>query len=92
MIDGDEIVGQDWFTPAAALEAHARGELDARLPDDQAPRAARRRSQSAAALLDYASGPRGACPVEPRVVREGEIARVVLPGEPGYDDGPQIVA
>ena len=25
-------------------------------------------------------------PVEPRVVVEGEVARVLLPGEPGYDD------
>jgi len=24
-------------------------------------------------------------PVEPKVVLEGEVARVLLPGEPGYD-------
>jgi hypothetical protein len=24
--------------------------------------------------------------VEPRVVTEGEVARIVLPGEPGYED------
>jgi hypothetical protein len=24
--------------------------------------------------------------VQPRVVRSGETARIVLPGEPGYDD------
>ena len=27
-------------------------------------------------------------PVEPRVVREGETARIVLPGEPGYEAPP----
>jgi len=25
-------------------------------------------------------------PVQPRVLIEGGVARVVLPGEPGYDD------
>jgi hypothetical protein len=35
-------------------------------------------------LLDYARG-REVLPVEPRVVVEGEVARIVLPGEPGYD-------
>ena len=34
-------------------------------------------------LLDYARG-REVLPVEPRVVMEGEVARIVLPGEPGY--------
>jgi 8-oxo-dGTP pyrophosphatase MutT (NUDIX family) len=90
VIDGDEIVGQDWFTPAGALEAHGRGELDLVFPtikhlEQLAP------FESSAALLAYAAG-REVLPVEPRVIREGEIARVVLPGEPGYDDGPEIVA
>lgn len=90
VIDGDEIVGQDWFTPVAALEAHGRGELDLVFPtikhlEQLSPFA------SADALIAYASG-RDVLPVEPRVIREGEIARVVLPGEPGYDDGPELVA
>jgi hypothetical protein len=38
---------------------------------------------SAQALLDYAGG-RDVQPVQPRVVLEGEVARIVLPGEPGY--------
>lgn len=87
-IDGDEIVGDAWFRPADALDAHGRGELDLVFPtikhlEQLAP------FESAAALLAYASG-REVVPVEPRVIREGEIARVVLPGEPGYEDGPQL--
>jgi hypothetical protein len=35
-------------------------------------------------LLDHARS-REVLPVEPRVVMEGEVARVLLPGEPGYD-------
>ncbi len=36
------------------------------------------------ALLDHARG-REVLPVEPRVVMEGEVARILLPGEAGYD-------
>jgi 8-oxo-dGTP pyrophosphatase MutT (NUDIX family) len=88
VIDGDEIVDLAWFAPARALEAHAGGDLALVFPtikhlEQLAPFA------SAAELIDYASG-REVLPVEPRVIREGEIARVVLPGEPGYDDGPEL--
>ena len=34
-------------------------------------------------LLEHARG-RDVEPVEPRVHLEGEVARVLLPGEPGY--------
>ena len=40
---------------------------------------------SADELLVYANG-REVQPIQPRVVVEGEVARVLLPGEPGYDD------
>jgi len=39
--------------------------------------------QSADALLEHARG-REVNPVQPRVVGQGETARIVLPGEPGY--------
>ena len=35
------------------------------------------------ALMSYARG-RDVQPVQPRVLVEGEVARIVLPGEPGY--------
>ena len=44
-IDGEECVDLGWFTPRAALDAHVARRARARLPDDQAPRAARRRSR-----------------------------------------------
>ena len=40
VIDGDEIVGQDWFTPAARPRGPRARRARPRLPDDQAPRAA----------------------------------------------------
>ncbi len=35
------------------------------------------------ALMEHARG-REVLPVEPRVVLDGEVARILLPGEPGY--------
>jgi hypothetical protein len=40
--------------------------------------------ESARALMDHART-RTVEPVQPRVVGTGETARIVLPGEPGYD-------
>jgi 8-oxo-dGTP pyrophosphatase MutT (NUDIX family) len=83
-IDGDEIVDQGWFTPAGALAAHERGEIALVFPTikhlEQLSGFA-----SADALLAYARG-RDVGPVQPRVITEGETARLLLPGEPGYDD------
>ncbi|HLH13734.1 MAG TPA: NUDIX hydrolase [Solirubrobacteraceae bacterium] len=81
-VDGQECVDLGWFTPAGALEAHRAGELELVFPTikhlEQLGEFA-----SVAELLAYARG-REVRPVQPRVVLEGEVARIVLPGEPGY--------
>jgi 8-oxo-dGTP pyrophosphatase MutT (NUDIX family) len=81
-VDGEECVALDWFTPAAALAASGRGEIALVFPTvkhlEQLGAFA-----SVAELLSYAAG-REVLPVQPRVVLEGEVARVLLPGEPGY--------
>ena len=83
-IDGDEIVDEGWFTPAGALAAHRNGDIALVFPTikhlEQLAGFA-----SADALLDFARG-REVGPVQPRVVTEGEMARLLLPGDPGYDD------
>jgi 8-oxo-dGTP pyrophosphatase MutT (NUDIX family) len=81
--DGSETVDLGWFAPARALEAYAREEMLLVFPtiktlEQLAP------FGSADELLRWAQG-REVAPVEPRVVMEGEVARVVLPGEPGYE-------
>ena len=80
--DGSECVDLGWFTPAGALEAGERGEIALVFPT---MKTLEQLSAFATAdeLLEWARG-RMVEPVEPRVVRQGETARIVLPGEPGY--------
>jgi 8-oxo-dGTP pyrophosphatase MutT (NUDIX family) len=80
--DGGETVDLGWFTPTGALEAYERDEIMLVFPtiktlEQLAP------FESAASILAWAEG-REVVPIEPQVVVEGEVARVVLPGEPGY--------
>jgi 8-oxo-dGTP pyrophosphatase MutT (NUDIX family) len=83
-IDGREIVAHDWFTPAGALAAHEEGRIELVFPTikhlEQLSGFA-----TADELLDFARG-RVVGPVQPRVIKDGERSRIVLPGEPGYED------
>jgi 8-oxo-dGTP pyrophosphatase MutT (NUDIX family) len=82
-IDGSEIVGHGWFAPAGALAAYERGEIDLVFPTIKQ---LEQLSAFAGAdeLLAHARD-REVVPVQPRVVEHGETARVVLPGELGYE-------
>jgi 8-oxo-dGTP pyrophosphatase MutT (NUDIX family) len=82
--DGAETVDARWYDPQAALDAFERGELELVFPTIKTLEALSGFG-SAAELLSWAEG-REVEPIEPVVVVEGEIARVVLPGEPGYSD------
>ena len=81
-VDGAECIDWRWVTPAEALAEHEAGHLALVFPtirhlEQIAPFA------SAHALLAHAAGTSPE-PVMPRVVQEGEVSRIVLPGEPGY--------
>ncbi len=81
-VDGAECVEHGWFTPAGALDAHRAGEIVLVFPtikhlEQLSPFA------TATELLEYARG-RTVQAIQPRIVLEGEVARVLLPGEPGY--------
>ena len=81
-VDGSEVVDARWYAPAAALEARTRGELFLVFPTIKHLEQLSA-FKSADALLAHARG-REVHPVQPRVVTQGETARIVLPGEPGY--------
>jgi 8-oxo-dGTP pyrophosphatase MutT (NUDIX family) len=83
VIDGEEVVDARWFTPADALRAAGDGEILLVFPTikhlEQLASFA-----SASELLRHA-GSSTVAPVEPRVIGQGETARIVLPGDPGYE-------
>jgi 8-oxo-dGTP pyrophosphatase MutT (NUDIX family) len=81
-VDGEECIDLGWFTPAGALDAHLGGELPLVFPTIKHLEQLSG-FDSVDELLGYARG-REVQPVEPRVVLEGEVARILLPGDPGY--------
>jgi 8-oxo-dGTP pyrophosphatase MutT (NUDIX family) len=84
VVDGEEIVDWGWFAPGDALEAYSRGELELVFPTIKHLEQLAMFT-TADELLDHARG-RTVRAVTPKVIMGGETARVVLPGEPGYDD------
>lgn len=81
-VDGEECVDLGWFTPAAALEAHRLEQIVLVFPTIKHLEQLSE-FEAVEELLSYARG-REVQPIQPRVVLEGEVARVLLPGEPGY--------
>ena len=81
--DGAETVDAGWYAPVEALAAHERGEILLVFPTikhlEQLGSFA-----TAEALFEHARG-REVVPVQPRVLVSGETARILLPGDPGYD-------
>jgi hypothetical protein len=75
-----------WLRPADALEASQRGELMLVFPTIKHLEALAKLDSVEHAL--EAARTREVEPVQPRVVvnRDDGFARVLLPGEPGYDD------
>jgi len=80
--DGGETVDLGWFTPRGAIEAHEREEISLVFPTIKTLEQLAGFS-SADELLEWAAG-RVVEPIEPRVIGDGPAARLVLPGEPGY--------
>jgi 8-oxo-dGTP pyrophosphatase MutT (NUDIX family) len=82
--DGEECVGLVWARPADALADYARGELNLVFPT------IKHLEQLAAlpsvAAIIEAAREREVTPVQPRIVVGDGGARVLLPGEPGFDD------
>ena len=83
IVDGGECVDARWLRPAAALEAHERGELMLVFPTIKHLEALAGMG-SVAEALDKARS-REVVPVQPKVVVRNGVAEVLLPGEPGYE-------
>jgi 8-oxo-dGTP pyrophosphatase MutT (NUDIX family) len=82
-VDGHEVVQARWYEPANALKAAHAGEIELVFPTiKNLEQLAKFRS--ATELVEYARR-RKIQPVLPRVLVSGEMARIVLPDEPGYE-------
>ena len=83
-VDGAECVDARWITPAAALEEYQRGELTLVFPTIKHLEAIAGFGSVEETLS--AARDRDVAPVQPRVVVGDDGAKVLMPGEPGYDD------
>jgi 8-oxo-dGTP pyrophosphatase MutT (NUDIX family) len=81
-VDGEECVDLGWFTPRAALDAHGAEEIVLVFPTIKHLEQLTA-FPSVDALLVHARG-RDVQPIQPKVLIDGEVARVLLPGDPGY--------
>jgi 8-oxo-dGTP pyrophosphatase MutT (NUDIX family) len=81
--DGAETVDARWYAPADALADHEHGEILLVFPTIKHLEQLGS-FRTADALLEHARG-REVVPVQPRVLVSGETARILLPGDPGYD-------
>ncbi len=84
VVDGSECVDARWLRPGAALEAGRSEELLLVFPTVKHLEQLAEHADVEAAMA--AARGRKVQPVEPRVLIDGGVANVVLPGEPGYDD------
>ena len=82
-VDGNECVDARWLRPRDALEAGDRDELLLVFPTVKHLEQLRGFNSVAGTLA--AARDRKVQPVQPRVLVEGGVAQVLLPGEPGYD-------
>ena len=81
-VDGEEMVDARWYAPAAALQAARDGEILLVFPTIK--NLEQLASFGSANQLLAHARVSTIQPVEPRVVGQGETARIVLPGEAGY--------
>ncbi|MGH2762646.1 MAG: NUDIX hydrolase [Thermoleophilaceae bacterium] len=81
--DGGECVAARWLRPADALAEHNRDELQLVFPTIKHLEALGRMASVAEALEKART--REVVPVQPRVVMREGAPRLLLPGEPGYE-------
>ncbi|MCB1262610.1 MAG: NUDIX hydrolase [Acidimicrobiales bacterium] len=89
--DDREVIANLWITPTEALARHQAGEFEMVFPTVRSLLAIDR-FDSAADLLAHAAAIEDVPAILPRIVAEPEGGlRIVLPGDPAYDDVSHIV-
>ncbi len=86
--DAGETIAEVWISPHDALARHRAGEIEIIFPTIRNLQAIGRFATSAE-LLEAAERASSAVPaIEPRVVPDGNGMRIVLPGDPAYEQAP----
>ncbi len=83
--DDRETIANTWIAPAEALAQHRAGAFDLILPTIRNLEAIAR-FETAAEVLAAAAALDVVPAVLPRVIDDGEGVRILLPGDPGYDE------
>jgi 8-oxo-dGTP pyrophosphatase MutT (NUDIX family) len=82
--DGSECVSLVWKRPADALSDYARGRLELVFPTIK--HLEQLAEHPSVATTIEAARARDVTPVQPRIIKGGDGPRVLLPGEPGFDE------
>ena len=80
-----ETIAEVWITPAEALARHRAGEIEVIFPTIRNLQAIGRFATSGELLAAAAVASSAVPAIEPRVVADGNGVRIVLPGDPGYE-------
>ena len=83
-VDGAECVDARWLRPEDALDAYGRGELSLVFPTIK--HLEQITGGTSAADMVEAARDREVVPIQPRIVAGADGGRVLLPGEPGFED------
>ena len=86
--DGVETIDAAWFEPAKALASTRPASCALSFPTINQLRWLSAFATADEALAAYRGSDVGS--VTPRIVRDGDSYRIVLPGEPGYEDGEAV--
>lgn len=86
--DDRETIANLWVRPADALALHEKGELDLIFPTIKNLEAIAR-FESSVELLDAAAAVEEVPTILPRITADEHGVRILLPGDPGYDDALQ---
>ena len=87
--DDAETVASAWVRPNEAISAARRDEFQIIFPTMKNLEAIGRFDR-AAGLLDVTGAASAVDAVEPRIVQDATGIRLLLPGDPGYDDAPEL--
>ncbi|HEY6427125.1 MAG TPA: hypothetical protein VIX84_07810 [Acidimicrobiales bacterium] len=83
-----ETIAEVWITPEDALARHRSGEIEIIFPTIRNLQVISRFPTSGALLAAAARASSAVPAIEPRVVADGNGMRIVLPGDPGYEEAP----